>query len=47
MFEQQKETVTVSALMSQVTPLKANRTTFVSVIFRQFDKCFGFFDIAG
>jgi hypothetical protein len=36
--ERQKETVTVSALMSQVTPLKTIRTTFVSVIFRQLCK---------
>jgi hypothetical protein len=39
--ERQKETVTVSALMSQMTPLKTIRM-LVSAIF----SCFGLFDIA-
>jgi len=30
-----------------MTPLKTIRMTFVSVIFRQFDRCFVLFDIAG
>ena len=30
-----------------MTPLKTIRTTLVSVIFRQFGRCFGLFDTAG
>jgi hypothetical protein len=45
--EQQEETVTVQALTSQMTQLKTIRTTLVSVIFRQFGRCFGLFNIAG
>jgi hypothetical protein len=49
LVEQQKETVTVYiyVLTSQMTPLKATKTMLVSAIFRQFDSCFGLFDIAG
>jgi hypothetical protein len=45
--ERQKETVTVQARMSQMTPLKTIRTTLASAIFRQFSTCFGLSDIAG
>ena len=45
--ERQKETVTVEALTSQMTPLKIIRTMLVPVIFRQSGRCFGLFDIAG
>jgi hypothetical protein len=45
--ERQKETVTVQVLMSQVTPMKTIRMMLVSVIIRQFGRCFGLFVIAG
>ena len=45
--ERQKETVTVEALKSQMTPLKMIRTKLVSIIVRPFGRCFGLFDIAG
>jgi hypothetical protein len=41
--ERQKETVTVEALKSQMTPLKMIRTKLVSIIFRPFGRCFGLF----
>ena len=44
--ERQKETVTVYTLTSQMTPLNTIRNMLVLVIFREFDSCFGFFDIA-
>jgi hypothetical protein len=45
--ERQKETVKVSARVSQRTPLKTIRKTLVSAHFRQFGTCFELFDIAG
>ena len=47
LVERQKETVTVYVLTSKMTQLKTTRTMLISVIFRQFDSCFGLFDIAG
>jgi hypothetical protein len=44
--ERHKEKVAVSVL-TPLTPLKTIRTTLVSVIFRQFSRSFGHFDIAG
>jgi hypothetical protein len=45
--ERQKETVTVQALMSQMTSLKTIRTTLVSTISDNLAVVFGLFDIAG
>jgi hypothetical protein len=45
--ERQKEMVITYALTSQRTPLNIIISTLVSAIFRQFDTCFGLFDIAG
>ena len=44
--EPQKETSTVK-LWHQMTPLKTIRAKLVSIIFRQFGRCVGHFDIAG
>jgi hypothetical protein len=45
--ERQKEMETVNTLTSQMILLKMIRMTLVSIIFRQFSRCFGLFDIAG
>jgi hypothetical protein len=45
--ERQKETVTVQALMSQMTSLKTIRTTLVSAISDNLAVVFGLFDISG
>ena len=40
--ERNGDSISAASLM---TPLKTNRTTLVSIIFRQYGKCFGHFDI--